>query len=306
MTFQQLKYLLEVARTRSVALAAKNLFVSSSSISIAVGNLEKELGFELFFRSAQGLVPTQRGQKILDHAERICRSYDQLHAVNQDPVRTIRINCNGNPIISRAIAQVISENRDRQDLRFETTAYPPGQILHRIINNELDISLSAMMHLALGYWEKQTTKMGLHRQILKTIPACIQMGPGHRLYDARRILPHELKNETLLDNPHSSLSQSPLFSGTVYTAPEKTIYIAHIPVQEELLLRGIGYRVNMMPPLAERQNTLLRSIPLEGVNYCISAITNPQTPKPPEISRLLQILKKELDAAYPEEMPTPE
>ena len=42
MTFQQLQYLLEVNRTGSFTTAAKNLFVTQSSVSNAITSLEKE------------------------------------------------------------------------------------------------------------------------------------------------------------------------------------------------------------------------------------------------------------------------
>lgn len=301
MTFQQLKYLQEVARTHSVAQAAKNLFVSPSSVSIAVGNLEKELGYELFFRSEHGLAPTQRGQKVLEHAERICRSCEQLYAVDQDPVRTIRINCSDHPIFARSVARLMAENRDRQDLRFEITAYRSMEFLRRLISNELDISLTRFYNFSIGYWEARLRKAELHRQILKNVPVCIQVGPGHRLYGESRVCPHDLDNEVLLDDPHKPLSRFSPFSGTFYTDPERTVFAAHRSVQDELLLQGMCYRLAMLPPVEEQENTLLRSIPLDGISFYISAITNPQTPDAPEILRLLQILKKGLDAAYPEE-----
>ena len=55
MTFQQLSYLLEVERTRSFSLAAKNLFVAQSTVSNAISALEAELNCRIFIRSGQGL-----------------------------------------------------------------------------------------------------------------------------------------------------------------------------------------------------------------------------------------------------------
>ena len=46
MTFEQLNYVIEVSKTGSINKAAVNLFVSQSSLSQAIQNLEKELGYE--------------------------------------------------------------------------------------------------------------------------------------------------------------------------------------------------------------------------------------------------------------------
>ena len=43
MTFQQLKYVIEVARSRSISKAAQNLFISQPSLSNAIKELEKEI-----------------------------------------------------------------------------------------------------------------------------------------------------------------------------------------------------------------------------------------------------------------------
>ena len=44
MTFQQLLYLVEIAKNGSINKAAQSLFVSQSSISCAIKDLEDELG----------------------------------------------------------------------------------------------------------------------------------------------------------------------------------------------------------------------------------------------------------------------
>ena len=68
MTFQQIRYLLEIHRTGSVAAAAKALYLVPSSLSIAVSNLEQELGCRIFERTRSGMVPTSEGLEILRYA----------------------------------------------------------------------------------------------------------------------------------------------------------------------------------------------------------------------------------------------
>ena len=65
MTIQQLQYILEVNRTRSITQAAKNLYVTQAGISSAISSLEDELGFQIFSRSWQGAIPTERGAKVI-------------------------------------------------------------------------------------------------------------------------------------------------------------------------------------------------------------------------------------------------
>ena len=299
MTFQQLQYLLEVNRTGSVTQAAKNLFVSSSSVSISVGNLEKELGYPLFVRSQKGLVPTPRGRKVLEYAARICQTYKLLSSIDQDTKRTIRINGGDHTFISNAFARLIAENRECSDASITMTGYDADELYQKAIHNELDLSLLMVKNYVFGSWEKRLKKGGLECRVLRTIPAAIRVGPGHRLYDAKRVHPHDLRAEVLVDNPHSPSSKSNQFNGVIYTDPTKTIYASGATARRQIVARGLGYSIQVMPAQNASSDSTLHYIPLEGVHYCLLAVTNPQHPTPPEISRYLELLEEELKNAYP-------
>lgn len=300
MTFQQLKYAAEVGRTGSVAQAAKNLFVSSSSISISIGNLEKELGYPLFCRSVKGLVATEKGKKVLDYAERIGQLHDKIGSIDQEPTRIIRINSSGSPVVVNSIAQAIAEFRGRKDLRFETTGYSAGEVYRKLVSGELDGSIPCILQQSLGFWEPKFEKGELHRQVLKTIPAAIRVSPGHPLYDAQRLHPHDLKGMTMVDNPHTPISTGPIFSAMLYTKPENILYAAHPSMQAALIEQGLCFGFSMMPGQDTRNSAAIRYIPLEGVNYHVLAVTNTHRPSPPEFLRIVQILKQNLQSSYPE------
>ena len=64
MTLQQLKYAIAVADQGSMNEAAKSLFISQPSLSGAIKEMEKELGFELFLRTSRGIVVTPEGERF--------------------------------------------------------------------------------------------------------------------------------------------------------------------------------------------------------------------------------------------------
>ena len=301
MTFQQLQYLLEVNRTGSVTQAAKNLLVSSSSVSISVGNLEKELGYPLFVRSQKGLIPTPRGRKVLEYATRICQTYKLLSSIDQDTKRTVRINGGDHSFISNAFARLIAQTRDNNDISIIMTGYDAEDLYQKTVHNELDLSLLMVKNYVFGSWEKRLKKGGLDCQILKTIPAVVQVGPGHRLYNAKRVYPHDLRTEVLVDNPHNPSSKNNQFNGVIYTDPSKTIYASGATARNQIVAQGLGYSIRVMPAKNTHSSLPLHYIPLEGVHYCLLAVTNPQRPAVPEVGRYLELLKEELDAAYPQE-----
>ncbi|TWT05409.1 LysR family transcriptional regulator [Planococcus sp. CPCC 101016] len=78
MTFQQLKYVIEVARNRSISKAAQRLFISQPSLSNAIKELEKELGITIFSRTNKGIVITSEGTKFLGYARQVIEQTDLL------------------------------------------------------------------------------------------------------------------------------------------------------------------------------------------------------------------------------------
>ena len=70
MNWDDLKFFLEVARTRTASSAARRLGVDYTTVSRRIGALEKALATLLFERSrASGFVLTTEGQHLLGYAE---------------------------------------------------------------------------------------------------------------------------------------------------------------------------------------------------------------------------------------------
>ena len=78
MTLQQLKYVIEVARSRSISRAAQNLFISQPSLSNALKELEKEIGITIFSRNNKGIMLTTEGSEFLGYARQVVEQADLL------------------------------------------------------------------------------------------------------------------------------------------------------------------------------------------------------------------------------------
>lgn len=78
MTLQQLKYVIEVARSRSISNAAQNLFISQPSLSNALKELEKELGINIFLRTNRGIIITSEGSEFLGYARQVVEQVELL------------------------------------------------------------------------------------------------------------------------------------------------------------------------------------------------------------------------------------
>jgi DNA-binding transcriptional LysR family regulator len=76
MTLQQLTYFLAAGEHGSFSAAAEVLHLAQPSLSEQVRRLEAELGVALFQRVGRGLVPTEAGRTLREHAERVLAAAD--------------------------------------------------------------------------------------------------------------------------------------------------------------------------------------------------------------------------------------
>ena len=78
MTLQQLRYVIEVAKTGSMNVAAKQLFVSQPSLSMAIRELENDVHIYIFERTTKGVVITAEGEEFLGYARQIINQVELL------------------------------------------------------------------------------------------------------------------------------------------------------------------------------------------------------------------------------------
>lgn len=293
MTFQQLQYLLEVQQTKSISKAASNLFVSNSSISAAVSNLEEELGFPIFNRSQKGLVPTQDGLRILQYAERICKTYDQMNSVRDDKLKRFKVSFRSYAPFSAAFARLVAENAHRSDIAFSSISLLRDDMIRKLAAHELELSLAAYFEPRIRLLEDRVNKNGLEYRFLKTVPAAVCVGPGHRLYNATSIHPRELENDIIVDNQSMPLVRSDYLHGVMCFKPENVV-ICDSTSAQNLIEMGIAYTITIMPSETNPNNNT-HYIPLEGVDHVLVLVTNPDHPLSPEAIRFLELLDEELD-----------
>lgn len=77
MEIRQLRYFLDIARTEHLTLSAQNLFVTQSTLSHGLRQLEEELGIKLFDRLGRGLKLSQAGAVFRVYA---CRALQEIEA----------------------------------------------------------------------------------------------------------------------------------------------------------------------------------------------------------------------------------
>ena len=78
MRIEDLRYLIQVADTGSISLAADACYITQQGLSRIISNLEKELGVPLFHRSKNHIRLTDIGELVVERARELDGLYQHM------------------------------------------------------------------------------------------------------------------------------------------------------------------------------------------------------------------------------------
>ena len=78
MTLKQLRYVAAVAEIGNITGAAKALFITQPSLTMAIHELEEEYGITIFVRSNKGIELTPDGEEFLGYARQVLEQTELL------------------------------------------------------------------------------------------------------------------------------------------------------------------------------------------------------------------------------------
>lgn len=297
MTIQQLQYILEVSRAGSITQAAKNLFVTQSSISCALGALESELGIRIFDRSWQGVTPTEEGRVVLQHAKGICEHHRLMQGRKQPADNMVRFETGQYLPLSSAFSRLAKEYRDREDVslshRTDRTQKPA---LERLSLGEVDLVVFLKHAIRTNPRPVQVPQKNLVWTVRKQVPMVLRIGPGHPLYHKRDLMPEDLNGDVMIDTPDALMVKFGLLRPFVEADPDRVALESDRATRYAMVSAGVGYVVGgKFPEDLDRQYGF-RNIPLEGLYYNLVSVVNRDRPVRPEVERYLELLDEEMQS----------
>ena len=154
MTFQQLRYLLEVEKTGAISKAADNLFVSRPSVSFSINSLEEEMGYPIFLRTRQGLTPTPQGKRFLEYANRIWQAYQKMETIGTETsVRSVNLGISPYAPTANAISRLCQEYPDRSKVTFSFLVDSFTNMIDKIETSALNVAVFSRFGTAKNHIE---------------------------------------------------------------------------------------------------------------------------------------------------------
>lgn len=249
MDIQRLLYFLEVARQRNFSRAAEICHVSQPSLSQQIKKLEEEVDGPLFLRNRGRIALTPLGEAFLQHAQAIMASVasaeEFLAETRSQARRTIRFGAIPT-IAPYLVPEVFAAIRRRlPDIRFELVENRTEVITQALATGAVDFALLSPPTSIDNVADHLTLRRD---ELLLTLPA------NHPLAKARRIVPSQLANETiiLLENTHCLSREISAYCATVGLTPDVNIRGAQIETLLRLVERGFG--ITFTPQMAVAAN----------------------------------------------------
>lgn len=297
MTVQQMRYVMEVSKAGSITQAAKNLFITPSSISSGIASLERELGYAIFDRSWQGVHLTKKGKQVVKHADYICR---RLELIERDPLeplqRDFRIITSTHASFDAPFVQVVREfQAEGATRRFvKMNMGQRFEAMDAVVGGDVDLMALCAVPASLGRFETNVKKRRLEMQVRKTIPAVILIGPGHRLYHEEDLTPDHFRNEVILDTPSMAVIDAGLLKPYININPYRAILVQNRELRREMVRDGLGYMMTAKYPEHVAQAYGFRQIPIPDLDYEIITVIDPNVEMRPETARFLELLDEEI------------
>lgn len=293
MTFQQLEYLLEVYHTASISKAAKKLYVSPSAISIAINSLEEELGYPIFVRSAQGVLPTQKGKLVIEYAGRISESHRLMETIGANTRRPVRISSTDYPACSDAFVRLVQEHGGT-NTAFSLEKYTKEEMLQKLTICQLDCGILFDFEPFIRALEIELEAKQLSWRVHTSVPACILLGPGHPLYEKEDVTLRDLESHIIIENRNRKVTSNRFLRGIINIPPEHILIADDKECRFKLVGQGLGFSLSRKPSGDVIQKYGLRCIPVESIQQQVISVTNPLQPAAPEVERFLELLDLEL------------
>jgi DNA-binding transcriptional LysR family regulator len=246
-TLIQLAYFVCAAEERSMTAAALKTRVAQSAVSMAVSNLERELGVQLFIRQrAKGVALTAAGERFLQQARAVLAHANDAaeiaRGLGAEVAGDLRVGCFVTlaPFhIPRILSDVATEH---PLLRVEVIEGEMDQLQTGLRSGHCDLALCYDLDLPEGF----------HRELVGVVPPHVVLPADHRLAAATGVRIADLVNEPmiLLDLPHSR-DYFRSIAATTGVEPQVVYRSSSYETVRGLVAQGRGFSILNQIPAAD-------------------------------------------------------
>lgn len=145
MELRQLKYFVKAAECLNFSEASRMLYITQSTLSQQIRQLEEEIGMQLFHRDSHSVNLTEAGEELLPYAIRTLKSadncFDRMHDLQQLLTGTLNIGVtySFSPILTETLLTFMKEY---PHVKLNVFYKPMIELMEMLQHRELDFVLA--------------------------------------------------------------------------------------------------------------------------------------------------------------------
>lgn len=138
----KLKYIVEVAKLRSINKAAQSLNITQPAISHAIHKFESEVGFPIFRRSKLGTFPTSEGRIVIEKAMEVLEKVNELEMLYSSNTEKEKMTIVSTPGVINLVLKVVAVYSNTQpNLDLFISEVNSEDIIEKVIDGTVDAGL---------------------------------------------------------------------------------------------------------------------------------------------------------------------
>lgn len=230
MKMQQLEYIIAIARAGSITAAAKNLYQAQPNISIALKELESEVGMQIFWRTPNGMVLTPEGESFLARAKDIV---DSMHSLEADYTNradegvSLKISVIHSAYIPEILGKWVNELTNEEKISVKFFETNTNKVIEDVTSGRADVGIIRAPHAQCEMYAEQLRNRKLEARPLLSFVLQPIMSVDHPLADKDDVTFEELEQfpEIVHDDGEMNLFENTYINSDYESKGSKKIYI---------------------------------------------------------------------------------
>ncbi|HEK4978118.1 TPA: LysR family transcriptional regulator [Clostridioides difficile] len=143
MTIRSLEIFVKVAECGKMSEVARNMYITQSSVSQAISEIEKEYGVKLFNRISKKLYLTEAGKKLLGYGRHLLAVNEEMNDCMKHCAKNIRIRVGATVTVGTCVISPIMLELYKVNPLIEPEVFVEDTrlIAKKLLNSELDIAI---------------------------------------------------------------------------------------------------------------------------------------------------------------------
>lgn len=195
MTFLQLNYIMEIYNCGSINKAAQKLFLSQSSLSSSIRELEQELGIKVFKRSNRGIELTEDGKEFIAHIRPIIEQQKMVESYyanrNNDDFSSLNVASQRYPFCAKAFVMLIS-GQDVSKYSFSYMEAEMDKVIENVSERKSEIGIIFITDTTEKFMNRILASNDLEYHDLVSIKPHVFLNINHPLASKKSVKVNEL------------------------------------------------------------------------------------------------------------------